>query len=393
MIISTGNMAEERHIVRDTIYHWNEIHSEYENIVFKASGYDIDVRADSGMRPQESINRQIVDKSDFAIVVMWNRLGKETGGFRSGSDEEIQLHLKADKKVFTYFSKIKVDIDDIDTEQLAKFKAFKAELAQKVNYKEFHSYDELKSKITDDLTIFARELNKKSELENTEKEKDTSESKATKDGDINYTLQRIFQYGSVPEINQAFEQQIPVFKTQLSNSTKEVIINYIATKLKYAAGDFFKLEKPMKLLNDYYDFIQDNQLDVLEYVVNEFLNICFSNYYSYAAAPYTQAIFEKIKKEQYKLIRKMYMAKMLNYSQYIHRSNPVIDKFLDYTTDDKDNNDDEREIRRIVLSQKELWNKKPLDEEQMKTFNSNNYELAKIKARLTGQKFEFDGLE
>ncbi len=156
MIISTGNMAEERRIVRDAIYHWNEINSEHEEIVFKVSGYDIDVRSDSGVRPQESINKQIVEKSDFAIVVLWNRLGKETGGFKSGSDEEIQQHLNANKKVFTYFSKIKVDVDDIDVEQFAKFKAYKAGLAKKVNYKEFDSYDKLKSIINDDLTIFAR---------------------------------------------------------------------------------------------------------------------------------------------------------------------------------------------------------------------------------------------
>lgn len=37
MIISTGNIAEERRIVRDAIYHWNEINSEHEEIVFKAS--------------------------------------------------------------------------------------------------------------------------------------------------------------------------------------------------------------------------------------------------------------------------------------------------------------------------------------------------------------------
>lgn len=391
MIISTGNMAEERRIVRDAIYHWNEINSEHEEIVFKVSGYDLDVRADSGVRPQESINKQIVEKSDFAIVVLWNRLGKETGGFKSGSDEEIQQHLNANKKVFTYFSKIKVDVDDIDVEQFAKFKVYKAGLAKKLNYKEFDSYDKLKSIINDDLTIFARELKQKSEDKKTETF-GTLETKAKK-VDINYSLQTIFQYGGVPEINQAFAQQIPVFKTQLSDTTKEIIINHIAVELKCASGDFVKFEKPMKLLNEYYDFIQNTQLDVLEYVLDEFVNICSGRYYSYAAEVYTRAIFDKITIEQYKIIRKMYMAKMLNDSQYIHKYNPIVEKFLDYTSEEKENNDDENEIRRIILKQRELWNKRPLDEGNEKIFDDNRHKLEKIKAKLTGQKIDFDWLE
>lgn len=391
MIISTGNMAEERRIVRDSIYHWNEINSEYEEVIFKASGYDIDVRADSGMRPQESINEQIVEKSDFAIVVLWNRLGKETGGFKSGSDEEIQQHLKAGKKVLTYFSKIKVDVDDIDVEQFAKFKAYKAELAKKVNYKEFDSYDKLKSIINDDLTILARELKQKSD-EKKDEANATTETESKK-VDINYALQRIFQYGGVPEIEQAFVQQIPFFKTRLTDITKEIIINHIGTDLKNAAGDFVKLQKPMKLLNEYYDFIQNGQLDILEYVIDEYGNICSGGYYSYAAEPYTRAIFEKITKEQYKIIRKMYMGKMLNECLYIYKNNPIVEKFLDYTVNDTDNNDDEREIRKIILEQRELWGKKPLDDEQSKLFDKNRHELEKIKARITGQKIDFDWLD
>ena len=103
MIISTGNLAEERRIIRDTVYHWNEINSENNKIVFKASGYDIDINADSGAHPQTLINNKLVEKSDFAIAVFWNRLGKETMLFQSGSAEEIELHLKNGKKVLTYF--------------------------------------------------------------------------------------------------------------------------------------------------------------------------------------------------------------------------------------------------------------------------------------------------
>ena len=87
------------------------------------------------------------------------------------------------------------------------------------------------------------------------------------------------------------------------------------------------------------------------------------------------------------------MAKMLNDSQYIHKYNPIVEKFLDYTSEEKENNDDENEIRRIILKQRELWNKRPLDEGNEKIFDANRHKLEKIKAKLTGQKIDFDWLE
>lgn len=72
------------------------------------------------------------------------KFGKETGGFLSGSVEEIQLHLNAKKKIFVYFSNIMIKIDDIDTVQLQKLKDYKKEIGEKsVSYKEFNSVDEL----------------------------------------------------------------------------------------------------------------------------------------------------------------------------------------------------------------------------------------------------------
>lgn len=380
MIISTGNLREERGIIRDTIYHWNEIHSEYEGIIFKASGYDIDMCADSGDRPQALINESIVKRSDFAIAVFWNRLGTQTGAFQSGSAEEIYLHLKNDRKVLTYFSKIKVDIDDIDTTQLEKLKQYKKELAEKVSYKEFDSYDKLKMLITDDLTSIAHEFEKKSAtVEPSAEERVVS---VMREPDINYELQKSFLSGTVLEINKAYEYQIPRFRTKLNQSTKEIIINDIWSKLKSAAGDFLKIVTPMKLLSEYFDFIQNDQLSILGLVLDELTSICFSQYYSYEAEPYTKDVFNKITKEQYKIIRKMYMSKMLIKYQYIYELNPILEKFLKFTSISEENNSDENEIRELILKQHELWEKRPFNDETEKIFSGNIKKLENIKKRL-----------
>lgn len=379
MIISTGNMKEERKIIRDAVYHWNEINSENEGIILKPSGYDIDVRADSGKRPQASINEQIVVKSDFAIAVFWNRLGKNTGEYQSGLVEEIELHLKARKKVLTYFSKIKVDIDDIDVEQLQKLRDYKENLKKRVNYKEFENYDRLKLIILDDLTRLIRELNNEGNPSGGDGEEGNTSSR--KD-DINYTLQRAFFYGSVPEINLAYEQQIPRFKGVLNADTKGIIINDILLKLQYANGDFDKIVTPMKRLFEYYDFIQDNQLEILGFVLDELMNKCTGGYYSFAAETYTRQIFNRITKEQYKIIRKMYMYKMLGNYLYIYDDNPIVEKFLEYTSVESENNGDEKELRNIIFKQKELWNKKPLTDAEYRDFDKNKEKLKEIRNRL-----------
>lgn len=380
MIISTGNLREERGIIRDTVYHWNEIHSEHEKIFFKVSGYDIDMSADSGDRPQALINESIVKRSDFAIAVFWNRLGTQTGTFSSGSVEEIDLHLKDGKKVLTYFSRIKVDIEDVDTTQLEMLRQYKKKLVEKINYKEFDSCDKLKMLITDDLTSISHEFEKT--ITAPEPSAEGKNIPDMKEVDINYELQRSFLSGTVLEINKAYEYQIPRFKTKLNQSTKEIIINDILSRLKSATGDFSKIVTPMKLLSEYFDFIQNNQLSILGLVLDEFTSICFSQYYSYEAAPYTTEVFNKITKEQYKIIRKMYMSKMLIKYQYIYELNPIVEKFLNFTSVSEENNIDENEIRELILRQHELWEKRPFNDETEKVFSENSKKLGNIKKRL-----------
>ena len=379
MIISTGNVPEVRAAIRNAIYHWNEINSAKLGITFIASGYDLNMRSDSGDRPQASINTQIVEKSDFAFAVFWNKIGQETGEYPSGSAEEIDLHLKAGKKVFVYFSKIKVDPYEIDPEQLQKLQDYKKEIGKiSVNYKEFDDIKTLESKINDDLTLFVHDLDVSKIPSEAKEPTGHKKDKPASEVDINYSIQRSFQYGGVPEINRTFDTTIPSFKTQLNNSTKEVIINYIYSRLQMAHRDFFDIIKPMKLLDEYFDFIQPNQLKVFEIVLDEYIDYLRDSTYSFGAIEYTKNIFERITKEQYKVIRNIYIYKMLfNFSQ-LYKTNGVIKKFMDFTSVDEDCNDIEKEVRSIIISQIDYSKHFPLSEEDRTNFDKLNKRLDEI---------------
>ena len=54
-------------------------------------------------RPQEVINRMIVDECDLLVGVFWTRIGTPTGVADSGSFEEIERVAAAGKPVMFFF--------------------------------------------------------------------------------------------------------------------------------------------------------------------------------------------------------------------------------------------------------------------------------------------------
>ncbi|MFH0808929.1 MAG: DUF4062 domain-containing protein, partial [Pseudomonadota bacterium] len=79
MIASPGDVEDERKIVADVIYEWNAVHSRNRKIVLLPVGWESHSSPEMGGRPQEIINRQVLDKCDLLVGVFWTRLGTETG--------------------------------------------------------------------------------------------------------------------------------------------------------------------------------------------------------------------------------------------------------------------------------------------------------------------------
>lgn len=55
-----------------------------------------------GGRPQEIINKRILEDSDILLGIFWTRLGTETGEFVSGTVEEISRHIAYQKLTSIY---------------------------------------------------------------------------------------------------------------------------------------------------------------------------------------------------------------------------------------------------------------------------------------------------
>jgi len=124
-IASPSDVSEEREVIARVIREWNDLHSFERKVVLLPLRWETHSAPQLGKRPQELINSEIVDQADMAVGVFWTRIGTPTGGFESGTIEEIERLGKANKLVMLYFSKAKVELDEVDLDQYKKLKEFK----------------------------------------------------------------------------------------------------------------------------------------------------------------------------------------------------------------------------------------------------------------------------
>lgn len=146
MIASPGDVASERAIIRDVVYEWNAVHSNTKNIVLLPIGWKSHSSPEMGSSPQSIINNQILDKCDLLIGVFWTRIGTATDEYASGTVEEIERHIGAEKPAMLYFSSQPVAMDTVDLEQVAKLKTFKESCRGKGLYESYDSHSDFKSK-------------------------------------------------------------------------------------------------------------------------------------------------------------------------------------------------------------------------------------------------------
>src|SRR5262249_10280564 len=128
LIASPSDVTEERDAAVDVIQEWNVAHSNARQVVVLPVRWETDSVPEYGVRPQEAINRQIVDDCDWLVGIFGTRFGTPTGKAPSGTLEEIERVAAAGKQVMLYFSKVPVNPYSLDSEQFKKVKGFKTRI-------------------------------------------------------------------------------------------------------------------------------------------------------------------------------------------------------------------------------------------------------------------------
>ncbi|ORM37078.1 hypothetical protein [Williamsia sp. 1135] len=86
-------------VVRKTISQWNLAFGRSFGLTVLPVSWTEHAASEFGERPQAILNDQIVEESDLAVALFFDRLGTPTGEAESGTAEEIDVLVKAGKSV------------------------------------------------------------------------------------------------------------------------------------------------------------------------------------------------------------------------------------------------------------------------------------------------------
>lgn len=125
-IASPSDVEEERAIAVKAIQDWNDLHSADRKAVLLPLRWETHTAPVMGTRPQETINREVIDRADLVVGIFWTRIGSPTGEHVSGTLEEIDRAGSSGKPVMLYFSRVAVDPSSIDLDQLASLRKYQS---------------------------------------------------------------------------------------------------------------------------------------------------------------------------------------------------------------------------------------------------------------------------
>lgn len=163
LIASPSDVLEEREITTRLIQNWNDVNSYSKKIVLLPLKWETHSSPTYDVRPQEAINRQLVDSADLVIGLFWAKIGSDTGIEISGTIEEIKRAANNGKDVMIYFSKRGIDPSEIDLKQLEALNNFKKEVYKNALIENFNSVIDFRDKLNRQLEFKIRELQKNNE--------------------------------------------------------------------------------------------------------------------------------------------------------------------------------------------------------------------------------------
>lgn len=147
LISCPSDIENEINIIKNAVENFNKTLGDAINIKIETLYWKDDVIPQMGKDGQSIINNQIVKDADAVIAIFGEKLGSPTPRYESGTIEEIEEMLKAEKQVFLYFSDKPIDRKIRDSEEFDKIEKFKEKYGSKGIYAEYKDDDDFKEKV------------------------------------------------------------------------------------------------------------------------------------------------------------------------------------------------------------------------------------------------------
>jgi hypothetical protein len=125
LISCPGDVVEYLDVIKESVESFNRVFGRINNIEIVTKHWSTDSYPQSGDKPQELLNKQLVRDCDAAVALFWTRFGTPTDKYASGTEEEIEEMLSAGKQVFMYFLDVPVNPSQVDMEQYKKIIDFR----------------------------------------------------------------------------------------------------------------------------------------------------------------------------------------------------------------------------------------------------------------------------
>lgn len=154
LISCPGDVHAYAEIIRECVDGFNRTLGDINNAKIEVKHWLTDSFPESGDKPQELLNKQIVRGCDAAVAIFWTRFGTPTDKYGSGTEEEIEEMLSVKKQIFLYFVDESISPSEIDPEQYNKIEEFKKRYRDKGIYCEVRNKEDFKTQFTNHLTLY-----------------------------------------------------------------------------------------------------------------------------------------------------------------------------------------------------------------------------------------------
>lgn len=145
LISCPGDAVESVETIKEVVDEFNQQFSDTLGILIRCRYWKDSSYSESGGKPQDLLNKQIVYPSDLAVAVFKNRFGSPTDKYGSGTEEEIEEMLSAGKQVFMFFDESPVRPTDIDRDEYERVQAFKSRYKDKGIFGSFSNQEEFRT--------------------------------------------------------------------------------------------------------------------------------------------------------------------------------------------------------------------------------------------------------
>lgn len=180
LISCPRDAAESVDVIKEVVEEFNQLFSDALGINIRWRYWKNSVYAESGAKPQDLLNKQIVDNSDLAVAIFKNRFGSPTDKYESGTEEEIEKMLSGGRQVFLFFDESPVKMSEVDRGEYDKVQLFKEKYKDRGIFWSFSNEDEFRNIFRAHITRYFMTLSSDSSVEG----KSNLELKSYKDGKI-----------------------------------------------------------------------------------------------------------------------------------------------------------------------------------------------------------------